>query len=391
MDRDNIAKDSPDLSDLSGPPPKVLWEVSLGEGHAGAAVSGGRVYVLDYLEKEKADALRCFSLADGTELWRRSYPVSLKRNHGFSRTVPAVSGPYVVTLGPSGHAMCVDAATGDLKWIAPLFDDYGGKAPPWYTGQCPLIDGGQAIFAPGGRALMIGMDLETGKVLWESGNPDAWLASHSSIMKYNIDGVPVYLYAAVGGVVAVSAAPEDRGAVVWKSADWSVQVVAPSPLLMPGNEILLTAGYGAGSMVMKAEGGKVKTLYARGPGSGMASEQQTPILFQDLLFGILPKDAGELHNQFVCMTPGGTVLWSSGKTDRYGLGPYLEADGRFFILGDDGTLYALRASRGGYEKLGQAPLFSGAGVDSWGPMALAGSRLVLRDSTRMMCVELAMQ
>jgi outer membrane protein assembly factor BamB len=210
-------------------------------------------------------------------------------------------------------------------------------------------------------------------------------------MKYTIDGAPAYLYAAVGGVAAVSAAPKSRGGLLWKSADWNVQVVAPSPLLMPGNEILFTAGYGAGSMVMKAGGGTVKTLYARAPGSGMASEQQTPILFQNLLFGILPKDAGELHNQFVCMTPAGTVIWSSGKTDRYGLGPYLAADGKFFILGDDGTLYAVRATQSGYQKLGSAALLEGRGVDAWGPMALAGALMVLRDSTRLLCVDLSLK
>jgi outer membrane protein assembly factor BamB len=388
-DRDGFVKDSPPLSDLSGAPPRLLWTVACGEGHAGAAVSAGRVYLLDHLEREKADALRCFSLADGAELWRRSYPAALKRNHGFSRTVPAISGECVVTLGPAGVAMCVDKATGALRWITQLIEAYGGKAPPWYTGQCPLIDGGQAVFAPGGRALMIGVDVATGRVLWETANPDGWQMSHSSVMKYDLAGSSVYLYAAIGGVAAVSAAEGERGAVVWKSADWNVQVVAPSPVAMPGGEVFLTAGYGAGSMTLKVEGGAARVLSSRPPGEGMASEQQTPVLYRGLLFGVLPKDAGAVHDQFACVTPNGTVAWSSGKTDRYGLGPYLLADGKFFILSDDGTLTAVRASTDGYERLGSAPLMEGTGVDAWAPLALAGSRLLVRDSTRLFCFELA--
>ena len=50
--------------------PEVLWSIELGEGHAGAAVWNGRVFVLDYDRQSAADALRCFSLADGKELWR---------------------------------------------------------------------------------------------------------------------------------------------------------------------------------------------------------------------------------------------------------------------------------------------------------------------------------
>ena len=77
----------------AGPP--ALWSVELGEGHAGPAVADSRVYVLDYDEARGADMLRCFALADGRELWQRGYRVEIKRNHGRSRTVPAVAGGYV--------------------------------------------------------------------------------------------------------------------------------------------------------------------------------------------------------------------------------------------------------------------------------------------------------
>ena len=81
--------------------PKVLWSLDLGMGYAGAAIHKGRVYVLDYDETAKEDALRCFSLDDGKEIWRLSYKVMIKQYHGFSRTVPAVSDRYVVTIGQS--------------------------------------------------------------------------------------------------------------------------------------------------------------------------------------------------------------------------------------------------------------------------------------------------
>ena len=82
--------------------PDVLWELGVGEGHAGVAVRGGRVYIIDYDREKKEDAVRCLSLADGKEIWRYAYYVSVKRNHGMSRTVPAVTDDYVVTLGPKG-------------------------------------------------------------------------------------------------------------------------------------------------------------------------------------------------------------------------------------------------------------------------------------------------
>ena len=51
-----------------------------GEGHAGAAIRNGRVYLLDYDRENEADALRCLSLENGEEIWRFTYPVKVKRN-----------------------------------------------------------------------------------------------------------------------------------------------------------------------------------------------------------------------------------------------------------------------------------------------------------------------
>jgi outer membrane protein assembly factor BamB len=106
VDFDNISKDTTPLAemwDTSGP--AIMWRTTLGEGYAGPAVHNGRVYILDYNERKKADALRCFSLKSGKELWRRWYYVDLKRNHGYSRTIPAVTDKYLVSIGPRSHVM----------------------------------------------------------------------------------------------------------------------------------------------------------------------------------------------------------------------------------------------------------------------------------------------
>lgn len=153
---DNIVRDTFAMAeswDTTGPP--IMWKVTLGEGYAGPAVKNGRVYLLDYNERRKADMLRCFSLKSGTELWRRWYNVEMKRNHGYSRTIPAVTDKYVVTIGPRSHVMCVDPITGDLFWTIDMEKEFGvpgsskGKiTPDFYAGQCPLIDNDVAILAP---------------------------------------------------------------------------------------------------------------------------------------------------------------------------------------------------------------------------------------------------
>jgi len=390
---DNISREKILLADTwGGGGPKVLWSVDLGEGHAGAVVANGRVYVLDYDEKGRADILRCLSFDDGAEIWRRGYKVFVKRNHGMSRTVPAVTDKAAVTIGPKGQVMCVDAASGDFRWGLDLEKQFGAEVPLWYTGQCPLIDGARVILAAGGKSLLIAVDSTTGKVVWETPNPHHWKMSHSSVLPFTIHGKKMYVYCALGGVVGVSAEDADAGRVLFESNAWNHKVIAPSPVNLGDGRIFLTAGYGAGSLMIriKSDNGvfSVEPLQAMKPEEGLASEQQTPLYYKGHLFAILPKDAGSLRNQFVCCRPDDCrrFVWSSGKTSRFGLGPYLIADDKFYILSDEGVLTVMKADPAAPVVLGQAKVLEG--VDSWGPMAVADGRLLVRDSRRMVCLDI---
>ncbi len=391
---DNRSRETVPLADRwDEDQPRILWSVELGEGHAGAAIHNGRVYVLDYDEDAGRDTLRCLSLADGREIWRRAYDVEVRRNHGMSRTVPAVAYGVVVTVGPLGHAMAVDAESGALHWGIDLARDYGAEIPMWYTGQCPLIDDGIAVLAPAGPdALLLGVDAVSGEVRWRTPNPHGLAMSHSSVVPAVFDGERMYVYAALGGMVGVAADGPRRGEIRWFAPQWDRSVIAPVPLVFDDGRIFATAGYGGGSLLLRVrrEGEKfrVEPLRAFRASEGLASEQQTPVLYDGHLFAILPNDAGPLRNQLVCAHPDdpGAFVWTSGRERRFGLGPYLVADGKLYVLRDDGVLFMLQATAAGYEELGRRRLMDGH--DAWGPMALAGGLLVLRDDTRMLCVDL---
>lgn len=389
-DFDNICRSPVRLVDKWGEDgPEKLWSVELGEGYAGPAVRNGRVYVLDYDEDKRADMLRCFSLADGREVWRRWYSVQVKRNHGMSRTVPAVTDRYVVSIGPKCHVLCADAVSGEYLWGIDLVKEYGSAVPLWYTGQCPLIENDVAVIAPGGKALMVGISCADGAVLWQTPNPDGWQMSHSSIMPLQSGDVRMYVYCAIGGIVAVYADGPQRGEIAWKTTAWNHAVVAPSPVFMPEGRIFVTAGYGVGSKMLQmvnVEGEmEVRENFAL-TREQFACEQQTPIFYDGHLFSVLPKDGGALKSQFVCMTGEGEMVWNSGKTERFGLGPFLASDGKFFIMSDDGVLTMVRADTARYDKLAEYKVLDGR--DAWGPMAMVNGLLLCRDSKRMVCLDL---
>ena len=377
--RDNLSTENVKLA-RSWPAggPKVLWSLNLGEGYAGPAVRNGKVYLLDWDNGQ--DVLRCLSFADGKDLWKYSYPDPLKRNHGMSRTVPTVTDKYVVSFGPSDVVTCADASSGKLMWQKDLVKEYGAKVPEWYAGQCPLIEGDKVILAPAGRVLVIAVDLASGKVLWQTANPTQWKQSHASICAADIGGKHQYIYVADGGVVSVDAA---GGQILWQTGDWRVSTATiPTALSIGDGRVFLTGGYNAGSLMIKVSGNSVETLY-RLDAHTFSSKQHTPILQNGYLYGVL--ESGQL----VCIDLEGKVQWSSGSTQLFGLGPFVMAPGGLmYLMNNTGTLTLAEVSPSGYKPLASAQLFSN-GQDAWGPLALTAGKLIARDLTRMVCLEVS--
>jgi outer membrane protein assembly factor BamB len=409
--REGISDDMTALADAwpaAGPP--VAWAMKVGEGHAGAAILKGKVYLHDYDAEKRQEVIRCMSLADGKDIWAYAYKVRIKRNHGVSRTVPAVTDEHLLALGPKCHVTCLDSNSGQLQWAIDLVTEYGTKIPPWYAGQCPMIDDGNAILAPCGNVtefidsagrpakrgkdvLMTAIRCKRGpdgarQVVWEVPNTDGWQMTHSSIAVLELeDYTKVYVYCGSGGVVGVGA---EDGKVLFKTTDWKIRIAnVPTPVaIREGNKLFLCGGYGAGSMmlqILKEGDVYVAKVLVRNPPAVFGSQQQTPVFYKNHLFGT------RVDEQFVCLSDQGQVVWTSGPENKFGKegGGYVIANDKVFALDDDGVMTMFRATPQSYQQLARAKVLSGH--HSWGPVAAADGLLICRDLESIVCLDLRKQ
>jgi outer membrane protein assembly factor BamB len=389
VNRDNMATETGVYRSWPAGGPKVLWKTSVAEGYAGAAIKDGRIYLNDYDTAKKEHVVRAISLADGKDLWRWSYPVEIRPSHGITRTVPAVGRALVFSLDPKCRFHALDAKTGKLVWQKNLVQEYKATIPGWYAGQNPLLDGDLVLLATGGDALVVAFDQATGKEVWRAPNPGKDVMSHASLMPAVIGGVKQYLYLTMNKAVGVAAAD---GQLLWSIPFAGRMAACPSPVSIGDGRIFITSGYEAGSMMIQvqkgASGFTAQKLYDL-TSMQFNSEVHTPVLFQNHLFAVSSKTRG----RFTCLGLDGKPVWQSpvvsgdpGATRTFDLGAFLFADGMFFVLdGKTGMLRLLEANTRQYKELASAQVLSGE--DVWGPMALSNGKLVIRDMSQMVCLQ----
>lgn len=230
---------------------------------------------------------------------------------------------------------------------------------------------------------MITVECATGKVVWQAENPDSWQMTHSSVLPMTFAGKRMYVYCTSGGVVGIDAL---NGRILWKTDQWKLKTNVPTPVDCGDGKIFFTAGYNKGSMMLQLRQQDkeiVPQILFTLKASDFGADQQTPVFYQGYLYGV------GADKEMTCLNLDGKILWKSGATNKFGLASYMIADAKIIALNDDGVLSFIEAKPDVFELLTQAKVLTGH--ECWGPPALAAGRLIVRDLTTMVCLDVSVQ
>ncbi|HET6573353.1 MAG TPA: PQQ-binding-like beta-propeller repeat protein [Fimbriiglobus sp.] len=399
--RDGKSADTGLLKEWPKDGPRLLWKIdTLGGGYSAPAVVGDRIYVLggDSATAIAKEYLICLNVADGKEVWRTTLnddpkgPKSLGQNFatwgGGPRSTPAVDSELVYALGATGDLVCVNRKDGKVVWKKNLVSDFGGGVPNWGYTESPLVDGGRVVVTPGGnKGAMIALDKNTGNPLWrceELTDP----ANYSSVVIAEVGGVRQYVQQTAKSAVGVRA---NDGKLLWKEDQLRRRTaVIPTPVVVKGDHVFFTSGYGAGCELIKLEpdgagGTKATVVYTRNP---TVSNHHGGVVEHD---GYI---YGHNNRQWVCFDPmkgGEEPVWSS---NALGKGSVSFADGYLYCYVErDGTLARVKATPDGWQEAGRftLPVKSAIRPGSgkvWPHPVIANGRLYLRDTEYLCCFDL---
>ncbi len=377
--RDNRSADTGLLASWPAEGPKLLWTASgLGEGYSSAAIAGGRLYTAGMIEKQT----HVIALdMDGKVLWRTpngpSWAASREQQwavaYAGARGTPAVDGDLVYHMADMGDLRAFDARTGEVKWHVDLLRVFEGERPKYGLSESVLLDGDALLCCPGGaKGYMAALDTRTGATLWantELRDP----VGYCSPVIAEIDGVRQAISMSAARVFAVDPA---GGSLLWQHEFGNPRQNSATDVIVHDNAVYASCGYRGGSVLLRprrqAGGRHVVEQVWRVP--ALDNHHGGVVRDGDFLYG-----AGHEARGWFCLDfKSGATRWQSP-----GKGSLTYADGRLYLLDENGTMALVRCTPEKWEAVSSFKLPRGGKGLYWAHPVVCGGRLYVRHADQL--------
>ena len=363
-------------TDWSTHPPKQLWKQPIGEGASSFAVTGD--FAVTQEQRDDDEMVVCYDLKSGKIRWQHSDKARFDSEAFVGgigpRATPTLSGNRVYTLGATGILNCLNLKDGKLIWSKNILEENNAKIKEWGTAGSPLLLDSLVVVSPGGTDghSLVAYHKGSGEQIWSAGNDQA---GYSSPLIATIAEVRQILIFNWQHVVAHD---PGSGKILWKFP-WTgdTQRVA-QPVVLPGDRVFITTGYGVGSKLiqidMDANGGLSSTLLWES--NRMKAKFSNVIAVGEFIYGL---DDGIL----VCIDlKEGKRQWKRG---RYGHGQMILVDNLLLITTEKGDVVLVEPNPEEHKELARFTAIKGK---TWNNPALAGPYLLVRNSQEAACYEL---
>ncbi|MEO7414747.1 MAG: PQQ-binding-like beta-propeller repeat protein [Opitutaceae bacterium] len=376
-DRSDVSRETGLLKSWPKEGPKRVWLFeNAGQGYSGPAIANGKLFTLG--TRNRNEILLALDANTGKELWTARLGGILDNNWGDGpRGTPAVDGDRVYALSGPGNLVCASVADGKILWQVTM-NSLGGEVPNWGYTESVLVDGAQVLCTPGGRkGAVAALDKMTGKLLWQS-KEFTDDAHYSSVVPANINGTAQYVQRTEQSVVGIAA---KDGKLLWETSFRGQTAVIPTPVVRE-NEVYVTAGYGAGSkMVRIGPGNKVTEVYEN---KVMKNHHGGVVLVGDYLYG-------HADPSWVCQNfKTGEAVW---RSSALGKGAVTAADGMLYCVEEGrGIVVLVEASSKEWKEHGRFTLAPESKMRSpsggiWTHPVVSNGKLYLRDQEMIYCYD----
>lgn len=417
--------------------PKVLWQKEIGTGYSACALKDKRLYVFDQIGNLRR--LSCldpttgedFRDADtGEKLWDDAFtyavPHGAPGGYKGPRASPILDENRIYIYDEKGMLHCLNADDRKVIWKVDTVRDFGVVQNHFGVASTPVVSGDLLITMVGGShpdfqditsdkldqvkgngSAIVAFRKDTGVVEYQAGH---YLASYSSPVVADINGQSWGFAFLREGLFAFH--PETGSEFSqfpffpWHSTHREA-INACTPLVV-NDQVFVSAAYGKGSALLSVGSNSTSVVWQNEPDAtdsfGMEALFMTPVPVDGYLYGSSGTKSGESGLRCVEWDTG-NIMWPIEEEDRkkaqIGRASLIYLDGYLICLAEDGRLYLVSANPEKLE-ISEIPLRDAADSEMpegfkpkpllhypcWTAPVLSHGLLYLRDSDRLICVEL---
>jgi len=352
----------------------VIWKQPVGVGHASFAIADGKAYTIE--QRRGQETVAAYDVANGRELWIQQWGAEFKDSTGDGpRATPTWDQGRIYALGATGELRCLDAGSGAVIWGKNILSDNQAGNLPWAMAASPLIVDDKVIVLPGGTSgkSVVAYNKMTGAPVWKVLNDTQ---AYVSPMLVELGGRRQIVVVSSSRVLGL--APED-GALLW-SYPWDTNngINVSQPIVVDRNRLFVSSGYGKGAALVELKGsGNSFTASTIWENANMKNKFNSSVLHNGYIYGL---DEGILS----CLDVNtGERKW---KDVRYGYGQVLLAGGHLIVTTDKGEVALVKASPNQYSEVARFTALQG---QTWNYPAIAGGKLLVRNSTEMAAYDIS--
>jgi outer membrane protein assembly factor BamB len=230
-------------------PPQLLWRQPVGLGWSSFAVKGSRAVTQE--QRGENELVVCYELATGRTLWTHTNHARFSDKIGGDgpRATPTIAGERVFALGGTGILDCLELADGKLVWSRDTLKEnhasnlvFGKSSSPLVLDKLVIVSGGQT-----NGPMLLAYQRDNGSPAWTAGTDEA---SYSSPTIATVSGQKVVL--SLNAVSLTAHDPAD-GHIQWQYnwSGWGPRCA--QPVVLGGDRVLLSAGFGLGSVLLQVK------------------------------------------------------------------------------------------------------------------------------------------
>lgn len=354
--------------------PEMLWSFEgLGDGHSSPVIALGHIFISSMIEK---DGYITVLTMDGKEVNKYKYGEEFFESFPGARSTPVIDGNWLYIYSGKGVVYAFEALTGKLHWQKAMLSVTDGENIKWGVTETIAIEGDKLYITPGGKTdNIVALNRFNGNIIWTSpGTGD--LSAYCTPELFETGGRKILVTMMASHIVGIDT---ETGQMLWsyeQTNQWSVHANTP---IFADNALFCTSGYGRGTVRLNvsSDGSSITKAWFN---EKLDNRIGGVVYLDGYLYG-----SGDKNRGWHCIdAKTGEEKWYN---KALGNGVTIAADGMLYLYTDRGELVLAQASPNEFKITGKTKITLGS-AQHWAHPVINNGILYLRHGKAVMAYKI---